>query len=486
MILGELIRDVPVISHKGDLSMDIRSIGYDSRKIGDGALFMAIRGHNSDGNAFIPNAAEKGAVAVLTDKPEAAPSANVTVVLVPDARKAMALIAGRFYGAPGESLIMTGVTGTNGKTTTSYMTRSIFETAGVGCGLIGTIRHIVGNDILQSANTTPEAPDIHEFLARMIRAGQGACVMEASSHALALSRVHGIRYRAAAFTNITRDHLDFHGDFASYLEAKRILFRELDGDSAAIVNGDDPFAESIACSVRGGKVATFGFGETNDMRPLSLEMDARGSRADIVSPWGPLGFSISLPGRFNILNAMAAAGMALACGVSGDAVSAGLATLRAVDGRFQTVDAGQEYTVIVDYAHTPDALERALAATREVIHGRLISVFGCGGDRDRGKRPLMGGISARLADYSVVTSDNPRTEDPLAIIADITSGMNGTTRFEIIADRADAIRRALELAHPGDAVLIAGKGHEDYQIIGTKKIYFDDTETAHRILKEMQ
>jgi UDP-N-acetylmuramoyl-L-alanyl-D-glutamate--2,6-diaminopimelate ligase len=488
MILSELIRDVNAVSIEGNPSTDIRSIEYDSRKAGPGTLFLAIRGHKTDGNVFIPEVMKRGAAAILTDQPAvtAAVGGAAAVVTVPDARKAMALVADRFYGSPQESLIMTGITGTNGKTTTSYLVRSIFETAGIGCGLIGTIRHLVGGETIDSLNTTPEAPDIHSFLARMAAAGQGACVMEVSSHALTLSRIHGIRYRAAAFTNLTRDHLDFHGDLMSYLDAKSILFSELSGDSTAVINGDDPSADHIKLVSRGGRVITFGFDSGNDMHPVSLELQANGSRAEVATPWGPLEVTLSLPGRFNVMNAMTAAGIALACGIPREMVTRGLTALRAVDGRFQTVEAGQDFSVIVDYAHTPDALERILAAAREITRGKLISVFGCGGDRDRGKRPLMGGISSRRADFSVVTSDNPRTEDPLAIIADITAGMNGTANYEVIPDRASAIRRALELAHPGDAVVIAGKGHEDYQIIGTARIHFDDAETAHRILKEKQ
>ncbi len=488
MTLQELIRDIPVIEIAGDPDMDIRAIEYDSRKVRSGSLFLALRGFTSDGNAFVPEARRRGAAAVLTDEPAtmAAFSGQLTVVRIPDARKAMALIADRFHGSPQSMLVMTGITGTNGKTTTSYMVRSIFETAGIGCGLIGTIRHVVGGELVESSNTTPEAPDIHRFLARMAAARQGACVMEVSSHALALSRVYGIRFRAAAFTNLTRDHLDFHGDLMAYLDAKSLLFSELSGDSTAVINGDDPSAQHIRMVSRGGAVVTYGFDTANDMHPVSLDLDGRGSRVEFLSPWGPLAVSLNLPGRFNVMNAMAAAGIALSCGIPPEIVTEGLESLRSVDGRFQPVNAGQDFAVIVDYAHTPDALERVLSATREITPGKLISVFGCGGDRDRGKRPLMGDISARLADYSVVTSDNPRTEDPLAIITEITAGMNGARNYDVVPDRAAAIARALELARPGDSVVIAGKGHEDYQIIGTTKNHFDDAETARRILKELQ
>jgi UDP-N-acetylmuramoyl-L-alanyl-D-glutamate--2,6-diaminopimelate ligase len=318
----------------------------------------------------------------------------------------------------------------------------------------------------------------------MVAKGQSACVMEVSSHALVLSRVYGIRFRAVAFTNLSRDHLDFHGDLKSYLDAKSILFSGLSGDSTAVINAEDPAAGHIMSVARGGNILTFGFGEGNAIRPLSCEMSARGSRVELSTPAGTIAFPLSLPGKYNIANAMAAAGIALACGFPKEVIAGGLAALPSVPGRFQTVDAGQDFMVIVDYAHAPDALERALAAAREITRGRLISVFGCGGDRDRGKRPLMGEISTRLADFTVVTSDNPRTEDPLAIIGEILTGIRDRSRCEVIPDREAAIRRAIETANPGDTVVIAGKGHEDYQIIGTRKIHFDDSETAHRILGE--
>jgi UDP-N-acetylmuramoyl-L-alanyl-D-glutamate--2,6-diaminopimelate ligase len=366
------------------------------------------------------------------------------------------------------------------------MVKSIFEAGGFGCGLIGTICHLIGNETVQSANTTPEAPDIHAFLARMVQAGQSACTMEVSSHALALSRVYGIRYRAVAFTTITREHLDFHGDFTSYLDAKSILFSDLSGDSTAVINRDDPHSPHIMNISRGGHILTFGFTPEADMHPLSLELGEHGSLVKLATPAGEMNFRLSMPGRFNISNAMAAAGVGLACGFPGEVVVRGLEALKSVAGRYQTVEAGQDFTVVVDYAHAPDALERILASTREISKGKLISVFGCGGDRDRGKRPQMGEISARLADYTVVTSDNPRTEDPAAIISEIMQGISNGARCEVIPDREEAIKRALELAGAGDVVVIAGKGHEDYQIIGARKNHFDDAETAYRILKAMR
>jgi len=484
MNLDELTAGIPTIERRGDLTFEINSIEYDSRKIKPGCLFMAVRGFKTDGNTFIGDAVKMGASAVVTDEP--ASGIPLPMIIVPDARKAMALIADRFYSSPQNSLIMTGITGTNGKTTTSYMVKSIFEAGCMSCGLIGTIRHLVGNETVQSANTTPEAPDIHSFLSRMVQAGQSACTMEISSHALALSRVYGIRFRAVAFTNLTRDHLDFHGSFESYLDAKSILFSSLSGDSTAVINRDDPYSQHIINVSRSGKILTFGFSNESDLHPLSLEMDSGGSRVELATPTGEMNFHLSMPGRFNVSNAMAACGIGLACGFPKEVVSRGLENLKSVPGRYQTINAGQDFTVIVDYAHAPDALERILATTREISKGRVISVFGCGGDRDRGKRSQMGEISTRLADYTVVTSDNPRTEDPDGIIAEIMQGIPNGAAFEVIPDRENAIIRALELASSGDVVVIAGKGHEDYQIIGTKKNHFDDAETAYRILKAMK
>jgi UDP-N-acetylmuramoyl-L-alanyl-D-glutamate--2,6-diaminopimelate ligase len=297
--------------------------------------------------------------------------------------------------------------------------------------------------------------------------------------------VYGIRFRAAAFTNLTRDHLDFHGDFKAYLDAKSILFSGLSGDSTAVVNADDPVAGHIVNVSRGSNILTFGFEGERSIKPVSMELGAVGTRVVLATPSGRISFDLNLPGRYNVANAMTATGIALACGFPGEVVAQGLSALKSVPGRFQTVDAGQDFTVIVDYAHAPDALERVLLAAREIARGRIISVFGCGGDRDRGKRPMMGGISTRIADFTVVTSDNPRTEDPLAIIDEILTGIDDRSRCETIPDREAAIRRALEIARPGDVVVIAGKGHEDYQILGTKKIHFDDAETARRILGEL-
>ena len=481
MKLSELIQRLDPVVVTGDTEVEIRSVAYDSRKVSEGTLFIAVRGFKEDGNMFIPAAVRNGAAAVISDDP--AVEVNATCVRVQDARRAMAVVSDRFYGRPQEALVMAGITGTNGKTTTSYMVKSIFDSGGLSCGLIGTIRHIVGGKESTASNTTPEAPDIHSMLAGMVAERQSACVMEVSSHALILSRVYGIHFRAVALTNITRDHLDFHGDFMRYLDAKSILFSSLSGDSTAVVNRDDPHTGHIINLSRGGRVLTYGFAAGNDIIPEKYELTPAGSSLVMSTPVGSIDIRLPVPGRFNISNAMAAAGVGIACGFPADIIAEGLAAVRPVKGRYETIDEGQDFSVIVDYAHTPDALERMLASVRELTSGRLISVFGCGGDRDRGKRPLMGGISARLADITVVTSDNPRSEAPMDIIDEIERGIPDGARYEVEPDRAKAIGRAIGLAGAGDAVVIAGKGHEDYQIIGAKKHHFDDTETARQFLR---
>ena len=484
MKLSDLIEGIGNIVVHGNPDIEIESIHYDSRKVTGDALFMAVKGFTSDGNTFVPAAIRNGAVAVMTG--EICVRTDVAVVHVPDIRKAMAAVSERFYGSPQEALVMTGVTGTNGKTTTAYMVKSIFESGGFDCGLIGTINHVVAGDEIRSVNTTPESPDIHSYLAAMVAARQNACVMEVSSHALSLSRVYGLHFRAVAFTNITRDHLDFHGDFESYLDAKSILFGSLPGDSTAVINRDDPCSDHIITVSRGSNIITYGFEMDSDIMPVSYELSPHGSTFEITTPAGNIEVSLVIPGRFNIENAMAAAGIGIACGFPKEVIARGLESLKSVKGRYETIDECQQFSVIVDYAHAPDALERILSSVRELTSGRLISVFGCGGDRDRGKRQLMGEISTRIADISVVTSDNPRSEDPMEIIHDILKGVHAEARYEVLPDRAEAIRQALEIAEPGDAVLIAGKGHEDYQIIGEEKKHFDDAETARQILRAVK
>ena len=484
MKLNDLISGLDKIEIIGNVSSEIDAIEYDSRKVKSGSLFIAIQGITVDGNTFIKEAVKRGAAGIITDRPES--RANIPTIIVPDARKAMAVIADKFYGSPQNSLVMTAVTGTNGKTTVAYMVKSIFDASGVGCGLIGTIEHLIGEKTIESVNTTPESRDIHSLLSEIIEANQHACIIEVSSHALALSRVHGIQFRTVAFTNISRDHLDFHGSVKEYLDAKSLLFSNLSGDSAAVVNMDDPAAEHIINVSRGGKVVTFGFNEDCDIHPVFFELETRGSRVVMSTPSGDMEFTLPMPGKFNISNAMAAIGIGLTCGLPPDAITHGLEILKSVRGRYEIIDEGQDFTVIIDYAHTPDALENILSSAREITKGHLISVFGCGGDRDKGKRPEMGEISTRIADYTIITSDNPRTEKPEDIISDIMKGVKEMAVFKTFVDREEGILEALKIAGPDDTIVIAGKGHEDYQIIGDEKKYFDDSETVRRLIKAIK
>ncbi|MBN1290922.1 MAG: UDP-N-acetylmuramoyl-L-alanyl-D-glutamate--2,6-diaminopimelate ligase [Candidatus Latescibacteria bacterium] len=484
MKLNELFTGIDNIDLRGDSNVNIESLQYDSRKVTNGSLFIAVKGFTIDGNSFIADAVRKGTAAILTAEP--CEIDTIPVIRVPDIRKTMAIVSDRFYGSPQNALVMTGITGTNGKTTTSYMVKSIFEAGGFRCGLIGTISHLVADKKIQASNTTPEAPDIHSYLASMVAAHQSACVMEVSSHALELSRVYGIKYRAAAFTNITRDHLDFHGSIERYLDAKSILFSSLPGDSAAVINRDDRYSDHIINVSRDCEIFTYGFDDVSDIRPISYELNSNGSKFRLYAPVGEIEVSLKIPGRFNISNAMAATGIGIACGFPKEIIAKGFMNMEPVKGRFETVDEGQPFSVFIDYAHAPDALERILTSVRELTSGRLISVFGCGGDRDRGKRPIMGEISTRIADVSVITSDNPRSENPMDIIQNILQGISGNKGYEIFPDRADAIKYALEAANPGDAVVIAGKGHEDYQVTGTVRKHFDDAETARQILRSLK
>ena len=502
MKLGEL---VSVITDAGALpapwqQREVSAVIQDSRAAAAGALFVAVRGFHSDGHQFIPQAIRQGAVAVVADanaRVEASP--DVPVIRVPDTRAALARLAVRFYDYPSRRLALTGITGTNGKTTTSYLVRSVLEAAGHTTGLIGTIDYRIGSAVYPAPNTTPESLDLQRLLAEMVARGASHCVMEVSSHALALGRTDGCEFRAAAFTNLTQDHLDFHGSMETYFEAKRRLFTGLAPDAVAVVNRDDERCDDIIRSTS-ARVITCGFSTNADVRPegpVGHGMSGLAFTAD--TPAGPVAVASPLMGKHNISNILTAVGIGTALGISRDAIAAGIRDMKAVPGRMENVATGMPFGVIVDYAHTEDALVRLLDAVREVAKQRVITVFGCGGDRDRTKRPKMGGAALRGSDLVIVTSDNPRTEDPLAIIGEIESGMTGFgIRIErpedaaggkrkpylVIPDREAAIRSAIAIAGPGDVVVLAGKGHEDYQIVGTTKVHFDDREQARRALEQ--
>lgn len=467
----------------------------DSREVVPGTVFFALPGARADGHAFAAEAARRGAVAVVAERPvECAPA---VLLLAPSARRAMAIAAANFHGRPGDALRVAGVTGTNGKTTVSYLVEACARAADLPIGVIGTVTHRFPGVERPASHTTPESTAIQALLAEMRGAGARLAVLEVSSHALAQERVAGMRFAAAGFTNLTRDHLDYHGDMEHYFAAKRRLFAEhLAEGGTAVVNARDPWGARLADQLGPARrVWRYGTRAEDALRAEDVTIGLAGITARFVTPAGPLAIRSPLVGAHNVENLLCAAGLALALDVPADAVAHGLSTSPGAPGRLERVD-GRGIALFVDYAHTDDALTRALAALRALAPRRLVCVFGCGGDRDRGKRPLMGLAAARAADLVVVTSDNPRTEDPDAIIAEIVPGVeeaglarlspaaarDGARGFVVEPDRRAAIALAVAAARPGDAVLVAGKGHEDYQIVGTAKHHFSDREEARRAL----
>jgi UDP-N-acetylmuramoyl-L-alanyl-D-glutamate--2,6-diaminopimelate ligase len=469
----------------------VSAIAYDSRAVTPGAVFVALKGLRADGTRFADEALERGAAAVVSEEPAPAgtPGIHVPWAIVSDARLALALLAGAFYRNPSREMQVVGITGTNGKTTTAYLIASIFEAAGVHCGILGTVAHRVGplpSDSHPADRTTPEAPEVQKFLREMVDRGCGACAMEVSSHALSLRRVDSTAFAAAVFTNLTRDHLDFHVDMEDYFRAKRRLFEMLPRPAPALINVDDPRGAALVDA--GGRPITYAITRPADITPGPLSYTLNGLEFDIRTPRGALRVRSKLVGRPNVYNILAAAATATALDVSFDAIERGIQNLTGVPGRFQLVSAPKdEVTVVVDYAHTDDALRNLMDTARPLTRGRLITVFGCGGDRDRTKRPLMGAVAGRLSDVIVITSDNPRSEDPSRIIEDVQRGLTpdtrrGEQRQLAIVDRRAAITKAIEMARPGDLVLIAGKGHEKYQLIGDRLLPFDDVAVAQEAL----
>jgi UDP-N-acetylmuramoyl-L-alanyl-D-glutamate--2,6-diaminopimelate ligase len=481
LTLGELAACVPGARLAGDPTISVSEAAHDSRRVGPGALFVAIRGLEADGNRFVDAALKRGAVAVVSEA-EARP--GTAWLQVPDAREALALLSAALLGGPSRSLELVGVTGTNGKTTTAYLIDAALRAAGHKTGLLGTIQYRVADRLAEAVRTTPESSDLQALFRQMADAGCSHAVLEVSSHSLALKRVHGCEFRVAVFTNLTRDHLDFHGDMDRYFAAKRLLFDTLlRANGHAIVNADDDRATELVRSSR-GRVWTFSLARLADLKAEDVRLSLAGTRFLARTPAGAFEVASPLLGRFNVQNLLAALGAALALDVPPETALGGLAALGGVPGRLERVDSGQDFTVIVDYAHTDDALKNLLETARELGPRRVITVFGCGGDRDRSKRPLMGAVASRLSDVVVVTSDNPRSEPPEAILDDIERGINGGRRAEYhrIEDRRDAIAKALELAGPGDVVVIAGKGHEPYQVLRDRTIPFDDRQVARDLL----
>jgi len=486
----------------GNPQVEITSLAYDSRSVTQGAAFVCVRGEKADGHCFIPQALAQGASAVVVQEGKQAgltPPAGGAIGVVADSRSAMAAIARAFYDDPSARLTLVGVTGTNGKTTTALMLDAIFRAAGLTSGVIGTVEYRIRERVLRPSHTTPEAVDLQGLLAELAEGGATHAAMEVSSHAIALHRVDGVQFTGAVFTNLTPEHLDFHVDMREYLATKRRLFEEeqyspVGRERVNAVNVDDEYGREIARGIaRGGgpaqaaRTLTYGLEEAADCRAEEVELGVEGSSFTAALPSGRERIGMRLLGRFNVYNALGALAVCVGLGVPVGAAQAALEAMEPVRGRFQRVPAGTRQ-VVVDYAHTPDGLARALETARQLGRGRVIVVFGCGGDRDRTKRPVMGAIAGRLADRCVITSDNPRTERPEAIIAEIAGGLGeeAAGKCVIEADRAAAIRLAVREAGPEDVVLIAGKGHEDYQIFADRTIHFDDREVAGEVIAEME
>jgi UDP-N-acetylmuramoyl-L-alanyl-D-glutamate--2,6-diaminopimelate ligase len=488
MKLKELLKDVGASDVSGPTDVEIAQIAYDSRKVKSGALFVCIAGLRADGHTFVKDALASGAVAVVTDKDVRVDGA--TRVLVKDARKALAAISCGFFGNPSRRLKVIGITGTNGKTTVSYLVRAMCEAAGSRAGVIGTIGYDLGDVKLRGAHTTPEAPDFQELLYRMLGQGITHVAAEISSHALALRRSYGTEFDVVVFTNLSRDHLDFHGTFEEYRTSKLRLFDASERGASeksptAVLNADDSSFE-VFRKASGKKVCTYSTEKSADIRATDIELSPGGSTFSITWRGKALKVRLSLPGYFNVMNALAAFGGGVSLGLDEQQVLGGLESVRGVRGRMESVDKGQDFSVFVDYAHTPDALTNILRTVRQITSREIICVFGCGGDRDRGKRSEMGSVSGTLADCTIITSDNPRSEDPLAIIAQIEEGARSVgARYSVIPDRKQAIRAALVAAKAGDSVVIAGKGHEDYQIVGNEVRHFDDKEVAEKLLASL-
>ena len=498
MTLRDLLSEIPepTFTNVNDASAGdttVTAVTYDSRQAGPGAVFVALRGVHADGASFAREALNRGAVAIVS---EAGAPSDVTRpwIQVPDARLSLAALAATLFDNPSEQLTLVGITGTNGKTTTSYVLASIFEAAGVKCGRIGTVGYRIGEREFAASRTTPEAPELQRMLREMVDTGCGACVMEVSSHALTLRRADRLHFAAAVFTNLTRDHLDFHRDMEAYFLAKRRLAELLPDAGIAVTNLDDPRGRDFAAAAY--RPVTYAIDAAADVRPGPLTSSIEGLRFDVRTPRGTLRLASPLVGRPNAYNILAAAATAMALDVPFSAIEKGIAALKNVPGRFQVVSTGaDDVRVVVDYAHTDDALKNLLETARPLSAGRVITVFGAGGDRDRTKRPLMGAVAARLSDLVVITSDNPRSEDPNQIIDEIKRGIvmpadrtppGGTPAKSrphlAIVDRKAAIERAIRDAASGDLVLIAGKGHEKYQVIGDKTLPFDDVEVARAAL----
>ncbi|RJQ57045.1 MAG: UDP-N-acetylmuramoyl-L-alanyl-D-glutamate--2,6-diaminopimelate ligase [Nitrospiraceae bacterium] len=498
MTLSKLLEGLSVKWKTGPPDAEIRGIAYDSRDVREGYLFVAVKGFSVDGHDYINDAVNRGAAAVVSQKAGAelksaiqfATWKDAAFIEVSDSREALALVSAVFYGRPSESLSLVGITGTNGKTTTSFITKNIIDAGGKRAGLMGTICYITGDERTPATHTTPESSDLQRCLSEMVYNKMDYAVLEVSSHALALKRIEGCAFKTAAFTNFTQDHLDFHGTMEEYFRAKRRIFSYLAADGAAVLNLDDPrirpLAQTLDCNV-----ITCGLEEGAMIRAENIEeargkrQEARGIAFDVKTPKGGFTVESQLLGKFNVYNILMSVGIAYSLGMSEEVIRQGVRNTRPVEGRFENIDEGQGYLCIVDYAHTDDALKKLIQSARPLTKGRLITVFGCGGNRDRTKRPLMGSIASELSDFILVTSDNPRNEDPEEIINDILKGIS-RDNYTVRPGRAEAIKEAVLMAKEGDTVLVAGKGHEDYQEIKGVRHHFSDKEVLRKAIQDLK
>ena len=485
MTVGDLFRrsglDVTFSASPPCLDAAVTGVAYDSRTVASGELFVALKGAHCDGSAFVDQARARGAVGIVAETPQPA-AFDRPWVEVADARVTLAVLAATLNEHPSRELVVVGTTGTNGKTTTTYLVEGLFAQAGIPCGRVSSVSYRVADEDEAATRTTPEAPDLQTLFRRMVDHGCRACAMEVSSHALALHRVDEISFDAVVFTNLTRDHLDFHGDMASYFAVKRRLFEMAPPTSTAVVNVDDPYGRTLAREI--AQSVTYGIDATADVTPERIALSDRGIELDLKTTRGPVQLRSSLLGRGNAYNILAAAATGMALDLPVHAIERGTASVTGVPGRMQVVSASEDrVTVIVDSAHTDDALRGLLETVRGITQNRLITVFGCGGDRDVTKRPLMGAVAGRLSDLVIITSDNPRSEEPTRIAKDIEAGLaSNTTPWLTILDRAEAIARAVQGARSGDLVVIAGKGHEQYQIVGLHALPFEDASVARAAL----
>ncbi|MCB2297133.1 UDP-N-acetylmuramoyl-L-alanyl-D-glutamate--2,6-diaminopimelate ligase [Clostridium tagluense] len=479
MKLEKIMENINLDLISGNMDIDINKIQYDSRKIKSGDLFFCIQGYKVDGHEYIQNAINNGAIAIVCEK-DIEKQSNCSVIKVGDSRKALALSASNYHEKPSSKMKIIGITGTNGKTTSAFMIKAILEEQGYKVGLIGTIANFIGDEKIHTERTTPESLELHELFKKMVESRVDYCVMEVSSHSLTLDRVYGIEFCESIFTNLTQDHLDFHKTFENYFNAKLTLFKY---SKNSIINIDDSYGDKAYNLIKSSKL-TYGLNSSADIRASNIKMNSRGSNFTVKYKDSSFEIQLNIPGNYNVHNALGCIGVCLNEGIDIAAIKLGLKKVQVL-GRCELVENKHNlgFEIILDYAHTPDALENILKTVREFTKGKLICVFGCGGDRDKTKRTIMGKIGTQLCDISIITSDNPRTEDPVQIINDIASGIE-KENFEIIVDRTMAIKRAIEIAMKDDVIVIAGKGHEDYQVLKDKTIHFDEREIVLDIIKE--